>query len=112
MRRDILAMFTSDKPKQWAKWLPLAEWSYNTSYHTAIKMTPFEAVYGRTPPSIATYIPGSTITGQFEQELLDRDALVHALKLHLSTAQNRMQVQHARHHSERTFEVGDMVYTL
>lgn len=72
-------------------------------------MTPFEAAYGRTPPSIATYIPGSTINGQFEQEQLDRDAL---LQLHLSTAQNRMQVQHARHHSECTFEVGDMVYTL
>ena len=35
----------------------------------------FEAVYGRTPSSIATFIPGSTIDAQVEQELLDRDAI-------------------------------------
>ena len=36
----------------WEKWLPLAEFSYNNSYHASIKMDPFEALYGqkcRTP---------------------------------------------------------------
>lgn len=37
-------------PKQWATWLPLAEWWYNTSYHSTIKATPFEALYGYKPP--------------------------------------------------------------
>nr|GEU81382.1 hypothetical protein [Tanacetum cinerariifolium] len=31
----------------WEKHLPLAEFSYNNSYHTSIKATPFEALYGR-----------------------------------------------------------------
>jgi hypothetical protein len=41
--------FASDKKNQWAQWLPLVEWWYNTSYHTATHMTPFEAVYGKNP---------------------------------------------------------------
>ncbi|GJW39655.1 putative reverse transcriptase domain-containing protein [Tanacetum coccineum] len=31
----------------WDKHLPLVEFSYNSSYHTSIKVTPFEALYGR-----------------------------------------------------------------
>ena len=27
-----------DEPKQWSKWLPLAEWWYNTTYHSSIKV--------------------------------------------------------------------------
>ena len=32
-----LRCFTSEEQHQWEKWLPLAEWWYNTSYHTASK---------------------------------------------------------------------------
>jgi hypothetical protein len=31
---------------KWDKHLPLAEFSYNNSYHESIKMSPFEALYG------------------------------------------------------------------
>jgi hypothetical protein len=41
-----LRCFSSKKQHQWAQWLPLAKWWYNTSYRTATHMTPFEAVYG------------------------------------------------------------------
>lgn len=32
-----------DSPKQWKSWLPMAELWYNTSYHSAIKCSPFQA---------------------------------------------------------------------
>lgn len=32
--------------KKWSKWLPLAEYWYNTTYHTALGHTPFEVLYG------------------------------------------------------------------
>jgi hypothetical protein len=41
-----LRCFALDRKNQWAQWLPLVEWWYNTSYHTTTHMTPFEAVYG------------------------------------------------------------------
>ena len=30
-----LRCFSVDKQTQWIKWLPLLEWSYNTSFHTS-----------------------------------------------------------------------------
>jgi hypothetical protein len=49
-----LRCFVSDKQTQWFKWSPLEEWWYNTSFHTATKMTPFMAPYGYHPPSITS----------------------------------------------------------
>ena len=56
-----LRCFASSKQKQWLKWLPWAEYWYNTSYHTATRMTPFEAVYGRPPATIHSYVRGETL---------------------------------------------------
>jgi hypothetical protein len=42
--------FSSKRKNQWAQWLPLFEWWYNTSYHTTTHMTPFEVVYGQNAP--------------------------------------------------------------
>lgn len=41
--------FTSDRPKSWRKWLPMAEFWYNTFYHTSMGITPHEALYGVKP---------------------------------------------------------------
>jgi hypothetical protein len=43
---------TFDNPKKWMSWLASAEWWYNTSYHSSLKMTPFQALYGFTQPQI------------------------------------------------------------
>lgn len=45
-----LRCMCSDKPTRWYKWLSLAEWWYNTNYHSSIHTNPFEVVYGRPPP--------------------------------------------------------------
>jgi hypothetical protein len=53
-----LRCFASERQNQWAQWLPLNEWWYNSSYHTATHMIPFEAVYGQKPPSVLSYLLG------------------------------------------------------
>jgi hypothetical protein len=42
---QYLRSMTFLAPTKWSDWLPLAEWWYNSSYHTAIKTSPFQALY-------------------------------------------------------------------
>jgi hypothetical protein len=49
------------EPKKWSEWLPAAEFRYNTSFHTAIKMSPFEALY-EYPPSLTDKVTYSDNT--------------------------------------------------
>nr|GEY10137.1 hypothetical protein [Tanacetum cinerariifolium] len=44
---DMLRACMIDFGSGWDKHLPLAEFSYNNSYHASIKAVPFEALYGR-----------------------------------------------------------------
>jgi hypothetical protein len=64
-----LRCFTSEQKNKWAQWLPLVEWWYNTSYHIATHMTPFEEVYGKNPPSVLSYFPGVSKVQAVDQTL-------------------------------------------
>jgi hypothetical protein len=44
---DMLRACVIDCGKNWDKYLSLAEFSYNNSYQSSLKMAPFEALYGR-----------------------------------------------------------------
>ena len=105
-----LRCFVSSKQKQWLKWLPWAEYWYNTSYHTATRMTPFEAVYGRSPATIHSYVRGETLVADVEQSLRSRDEILRLLKESLVTAQQRMKINADRHRRELEFAPGDFVY--
>lgn len=86
-----LRCFAGERPSTWVSCLPWAEWWYNTTYHSAIKMTPFEAVYSRPPPSISSYVPGSTVVHVVDVALRSRDQTLACLKSNMAAAQNRMK---------------------
>jgi hypothetical protein len=50
-------------PSKWFRWLPLAEFWYNTAHHSSLGCAPFEALYGHPPchfgisPSTACTVP-------------------------------------------------------
>jgi hypothetical protein len=44
-----LRCLIGDRPRQWLRWLPWAEFIYNTAFQSALKTTPFQIVYSREP---------------------------------------------------------------
>jgi hypothetical protein len=43
----LFRMYVMDKPSKWEDYLHLVEFAYNNGYQTSLKMSPFEALYGR-----------------------------------------------------------------
>jgi hypothetical protein len=43
----MLRMYVMDKPSKWEDYLHLVDFAYNNGYQTSLKMSPFEALYGR-----------------------------------------------------------------
>jgi hypothetical protein len=75
-----LRCFEFDWKHQWAQWLPLAEWWYNTYYHIATHMTSFEVVYGKKKPSVISYIPRVSKFHEVEKNITVRATIVPTLK--------------------------------
>ncbi|XP_072986586.1 uncharacterized protein [Typha latifolia] len=108
---QYLRCFVGETLRRWLDYLLWAEWSYNTAFHSTIGMTPFEAVYGRPPPTLRTYDPeASVVRMEKEMELADRDVVLWRLREHMTTNMNRMNQVYDRWHRELEFEVGVLVF--
>lgn len=97
-------------PKKWHSWLALAEWWYNTSFHTSLKMTPFQALYGFPPPLIAETSLPEFISMDSAELAQNRELVTQLLKENLQKAQSRMKQFADRKRIPREFQVGTMVY--
>jgi hypothetical protein len=97
-------------PKKWAQWLPLAEYWYNTNYHSVLGKTPFEILYGYKPRHLGISNLQSATSPELVGWLQQRQETAALLQQHLLRAQQRMKDQEDKHRSEREFQVGDMVY--
>lgn len=97
-------------PKEWPKWLPLAEYWYNTNFHSALGTTPFEVLYGHPPRSLGIPDPNAVSISDLFAWLTKRNLLNKLIQQQLLRAQQRMQNQADKRRSEREFQVGDMVY--
>ena len=71
-----LRCMVSDKPKDWVKWLPFAEWWYNTIFHSATNITPYEIVYGQPARVHIPYLPGDSTVDSVDRNLQVRKATV------------------------------------
>jgi hypothetical protein len=107
---QYLRCFTSAQPNKWIEWVSWAEYSYNTSVHTATKLSPFEVVYGVPPPSLLSYVPGTTKIQVVDDLLRSRSELLCELRLNLNVARDRMKMQADQSRKDVVFNVGDYVY--
>nr|GFD21538.1 retrotransposable element Tf2 [Tanacetum cinerariifolium] len=87
------------------KWLPLAEFWYNTNFHSAINTTPYEAVYCQTPPIHVPYTSGGdSRVENVDGTLSSREEAINMLKFHMKRAQDKMKSQTNKHTTDREFE--------
>ncbi|GJV51721.1 putative reverse transcriptase domain-containing protein [Tanacetum coccineum] len=80
-----------DFGKGWVKHLPLAEFSYNNSYHASIKAAPYEALYGRKCRSLVCWaeVREAQLTGpELIQEIMEKIVLI---KQRMQAAQDRQK---------------------
>lgn len=97
-----------DTPTLW-KLLPLAEFCYNSSYHSTLGCSPFKALYGYEPVFAAAPIVSEGeefVVGNWVHE---RNTYSEFLMQRLAPAHNRMKVQADKHRTERVFQVGEMI---
>jgi hypothetical protein len=97
-------------PRQWSKWLALAELWYNTSWHSSLGRSPFEALYGYAPRQLGLSSEAFIHSPDLEQWMLERNLLNDLLKHHLHRAQTRMKHQADKKRCEKQFAVDDLVY--
>ncbi|KAL4377359.1 hypothetical protein GQ457_02G020790 [Hibiscus cannabinus] len=99
-----------EDPSMWEKFLPWAEYWYNTAFQSAAGMTPFRALYGRDPPTMVSYLEGGSTNSGVDHALQDRDELLRVLKQNLLRAQLRMKNQADKHRRDVELEVGSWVF--
>jgi len=78
--KGYLRFFAYDKQTQWVKWFPLAEWWYNTSFHTTTKMTPFMALYGYHTPSITSFSRENSKVQEVEDHIEHQEQVLGVAK--------------------------------
>ncbi|GJW01498.1 putative reverse transcriptase domain-containing protein [Tanacetum coccineum] len=106
---DVLRACAIDFGKGWVKHLPLAEFSYNNSYHASIKAAPYEALYGRKcrSPVCWAEVGEAQLTGpELIQETTEKIALI---KKRMQAAQDRQKSYADRKQKPMEFQVGDRV---
>ncbi|GJZ57615.1 putative reverse transcriptase domain-containing protein [Tanacetum coccineum] len=106
---DMLSACVIDFGGSWDVHLPLAEFSYNNSYHSSIRCAPFKALYGRkyrSPVLWAEIGEGSLIGPELVLEITDKVVLI---KEKLKAARDRQKSYADKRRKPLKFEVGDRV---
>ena len=75
----------------------IADWWYNTTFHTSIDTTPYEIMYGQTPPIHIPYLPQGTSIAVLDRSFEAREVMLLQFKVNLEKAAQRMKSYADRH---------------
>jgi len=78
-----LRCFISAHPSQWAKWLPLCEFWYNTNWHSSIGKSPFELLYGHSLRYFGIIPSDQIATADVQSWLDERTRVISSVRQHL-----------------------------
>jgi hypothetical protein len=105
-----LRCFISSHPQNWAKWLALCEFWYNTNWHSSLGKSPFEILYGRQPRYFGVTATDAIAPADVQDWLRERSLMLASVRQHLLRMQQRMKHQADKNRTERSFEVGVDVF--
>ncbi|KAK4383179.1 hypothetical protein Sango_2802100 [Sesamum angolense] len=109
MLEDMMRACIIEFRGNWDDHLPLMEFAYNNSFHSSIRMAPYEALYGSKSRSpICWDIEGlRQLEGpELVQKTVDK---IQAVKKCLKAAQDRQKSYTDTHRREMEYEVGEKV---
>jgi hypothetical protein len=105
-----LRCFAQACPSRWAQWLSLAEYWYNTSWHTSLNKSPFEVLYNYHPRHFGLVPADACHITELQDWLNERSAVTELLKQQLLRVQHKMKQSADKKRVHREFEPGDMVF--
>ncbi|MBW0510611.1 hypothetical protein O181_050326 [Austropuccinia psidii MF-1] len=105
---QYLCMYVSYHKHYWNTWLPLPEFSYNTSDHSSTKQSPFFTVYGIDPNFDSVHITQNTPAGNLSTKIQSVQIDVKR-ELEVSTNRFKRYADESRE-SPPVFNPGDMVW--
>ena len=98
---------SGDRPRDWLRWLPWAEYVFNTAFQSSLRDSPFRVVYGRDPPSIRSYESGETRVAAAARTMEERTEFIADVRHRLEQAQVVQKRHYDRAHRPVTYLVGD-----
>lgn len=106
----FLRCFVHSCPKKWSSWLALAEYWYNTAWHSSLGKSPFVVLYGHEPRHWGIEAASATPVSDLNSWLAERQEMTALIRLHLLRARDRMKHQADKNRMERSFQIGDKVF--
>ena len=106
----MLRAYVIDFESSWEIHLPLIEFACNNSYHTSIRMTPFEALYRRPcrSPLCWAKVRDKQLLGP--EMIRETSEKIKVIREKMKTAQTRHKSYADKHHRGLNFKVGDHVF--
>jgi hypothetical protein len=117
--QKMLACYVNDKKNNWAEFLPLLQFAYNSSVHATTKFSPFELTYGRQPR-----LPIDLLTHNAKLDLyLSMGSYAEQIQTQLAIAYEKVakntemsilphKISHDRKTRAASFDVNDFVWVL
>ncbi|TMD69294.1 MAG: DDE-type integrase/transposase/recombinase [Chloroflexi bacterium] len=110
---QYLRCFVNGKQNDWVRYLPMAQYAYNSSRHTVTGITPFYANYGKEAPAFHQPFESTRWEQRASLDVEKLKALHKDLQNEIEFLNQRMAYYYNQHHGkEPNLKEGDEVYLL